>query len=103
MPKDPLQPCCPPSSESGKPLDWTALVALFAHPTKVLVIEAMRWIDRPLSASELVHVFDGALSLSVVSYHVTTLANWGILTRVETQQVRGAWKHLYVFTAAVRP
>jgi hypothetical protein len=96
------QPCCTPSSESGQGLDWTALVALLAHPTKVLIVEAMRWIDRPLSASELAKVFDGAVDLSSISYHVTSLASYGILTRVRRQRVRGALKNFYAFTPAVK-
>jgi len=102
MPEDQPKSCDAALSESGKPLDWKALAMLLAHPTKALIIQAMRWIDRPLSASDLVLVLDGKLSLSVLSYHVKTLADYGILTQVERQQVRGAWKHLYVFSAAVR-
>ncbi|MFL5900120.1 MAG: hypothetical protein ACJ75S_02850 [Solirubrobacterales bacterium] len=103
MPEDHPKPCDTPLSKFGQSLDWNALAMLLAHPTKALIIEAMGWIDRPLSASDLALVFDGALGLSVVSYHVTTLAGYGILTKVEKQQVRGAWKSLYVFSAAVRP
>jgi hypothetical protein len=36
----------------GKTFDWCTLIPLVLHPTKVLIIEAMAWIDRPLSASE---------------------------------------------------
>ncbi len=96
------QPCCISSSESGQALDWEALVALLAHPTKVLIVEAMRWIEQPLSASELTQVFERAVDLSTVSYHVTSLESYGILTQVKKQRVRGAWKRTYVFTAAVR-
>lgn len=103
MPEDQPKPGDTPLSKSGKPLDWNALAMLLAHPTKALIIEAMRWIDRPLSASDLVPAFDGALSLSVVSYHVKTLADYGILTQVKKLKVRGAWKHLYIFSDAVRP
>jgi hypothetical protein len=45
------------------------------HPSKVLIIEAMQWIDRPMSASELGEVLDGALSSAVVSYHLRSLAS----------------------------
>ena len=76
-------------------VDWAALVPFAVHPTKVLVIEAMRWIDRPLSASELENVFDRKLSTSAISYHVVTLARWGVLKPAGKQKVRGAWKRLY--------
>jgi hypothetical protein len=85
------------------PLDWGALLSRSVHPTRLWIIEAMRVIDRPLSASELEHVFDASQSTSAISYHLTTLAKIGIVKLVDLQQVRGAWKRLYVFTAAVRP
>lgn len=103
MPENQPKPGDIPLSKFGKPLDWKALAMLLAHPTKALIIQAMRWIDQPLSASDLVLVLDGKLSLSVLSYHVKTLGDYGILTQVEKRQVRGAWKHLYVFSDAVRP
>jgi DNA-binding transcriptional ArsR family regulator len=57
-----------------EPLDWGALVPRIVHPTKVCIIEALRWIDRPLSASDLERVFVGELSESTISYHLRTLA-----------------------------
>jgi hypothetical protein len=33
---------------------------------------------------------------------MTTLAKIGVVKQVEMQQVRGAWKRLYVFTDAVK-
>lgn len=85
------------------PLDWGALLSRSIHPTRLWIIEAMRVIDRPLSASELEQIFDGSQSTSAISYHLTTLATIGIVELADLQQVRGAWKRLYVFTAAVRP
>lgn len=87
----------------GDPLDWGALLSRSIHPTRLWIIEAMRVIDRPLSASELEDVFERRQSTSAISYHMTTLAKIGIVKQVEMQQVRGAWKRLYVFTEAVKP
>jgi predicted transcriptional regulator len=84
-------------------LDWSALLSRSIHPTRLWIIEAMRVIDRPLSASELEHVFGRKQSTSAISYHMNTLAKIGIIEQVEMQQVRGAWKRLYVFTSAVKP
>ena len=84
-------------------LDWGALLSRSIHPTRLWIIEAMRIIDRPLSASELEHVFDCKQSTSAISYHMNTLAKIGIVKQVEMQQVRGTWKRLYTFTAAVKP
>jgi DNA-binding transcriptional regulator GbsR (MarR family) len=85
----------------GEALDWGALVSRLVYPTKVWIIEAMRWIDEPLSASELEEVFDGALSISAISYHVTTLAKVGVLKQTDKRRVRGAWKTLYYFSPTV--
>lgn len=85
------------------PIDWGALLSRSIHPTRLWIIEAMRVIDRPISASELEDVFEGKQTTSAISYHMTTLAKIGIVEQVEMQQVRGAWKRLYVFTAAVKP
>jgi len=75
---------------------------LLVHPTKVQILEAMRWIAQPLAASELAEVFDGELNLPGISYHMTSLANFGVLREVEKYQVRGVWKRRYVFTSAAR-
>jgi predicted transcriptional regulator len=84
-------------------LDWGALLSLSIHPTRLWIIEAMRVIDRPLSASELEDVLERRQTTSAISYHMTTLAKIGIVEQVEMQQVRGAWKRLYVFTRAIKP
>jgi len=83
-------------------LDWGALVPLVVHSTKVKIIEAMQWINRPLSATELKHVFDETLSLSVVSYHLTTLQKWEVVDEQRSRQVRGSTEHFYFFTDAIR-
>ena len=77
-------------------LDWSALVALIVHPTKVLIVEAMDWIDMPLSSSELAFVFGEKMSVSAISYHVNSLARYGVLRRQGKHKVRGAWKTSYV-------
>jgi hypothetical protein len=84
-------------------LDWGALLSRSIHPTRLWIIEALRIIDRPLSASELERVFDGKQSTSAISYHMNTLAKIGIVKLADMQQVRGTWKRLYVFTSAVKP
>lgn len=82
-------------------LDWATLAALI-HPTKVLIVEAMCWIDRPLSASELAKVFDGRPGTSAISYHLGSLVACGILELFRKEQVRGALKKSYVFTPAAK-
>jgi hypothetical protein len=102
------QAAAPPAPEATgrngeEQLDWGALLSRSVHPTRLWIIEAMRVIDRPLSASELEDVFGGKPSTSAISYHLNTLAKIGIVKQVEMQQVRGAWKRLYEFTDAIKP
>jgi hypothetical protein len=79
------------------PFDWAALVPFFVHPVRVSIVEAMRWIGRPLSPSDLKHVFDDESSVSFVSYHVRELTRVGALKKVRTRQVRGAMESFYFF------
>ncbi len=58
---------------------WAMLAARLLHPFQVQIIEAMRWIDRPLSASQLVHVFERKQRLSKVAYHLRRLDSLGAL------------------------
>ena len=90
----------PPSSGDGV-VDWTALVPRMIFPTKLLIIEALQRIDRPMSAVEFEHVFDKSLGLSTISYHLTTLAKLGVLREVRKRKVRGTQERFYFFTAAV--
>lgn len=82
-------------------MDWDALVPRIIHPTKMLIIEAIQWINRPMSATELERVFDKTIDLSSISYHVTTLAKLRILRQVDEQKVRGATERFYFFTTIV--
>lgn len=87
----------------GEPVDWSALVPRLVHPTRVAIIEAMRCIERPLSASELAKVFDNEkLRLPSISYHVRALAAIGVLKRVRVEQVRGARKQMYALSKMVK-
>lgn len=50
--------------------DWGAFVALTVHPTKAGIAEALRWIGRPLSASELQTIFCGQQSTGSIGHHL---------------------------------
>jgi hypothetical protein len=84
------------SEEQGR-VGWCALIGPLIHPTKVLIIETLLWIDRPMSASEFEKVFGGAPNLGVTSYHLRSLASLGVLERVGKRRVRGAWEKFYFF------
>lgn len=82
----------------GAPLEWDSLVPLLVHPTKVAILEAMRWTGEPLSASQLVEMVDDRKTgLSHVSYHMVFLARLGIVELVRRQPVRGASEGFYFF------
>jgi Helix-turn-helix domain len=75
---------------------WVALAVRLLHPVQLQIIEAMRWIDRPLSASELVQIFAKEQRLSTIAYHVRRLAALGALRPIGRRHpVRGSVERLY--------
>ena len=86
----------------GASFDWATLVPHVVHPAKVAIIEAMLWVQRPLSATELCDLFDEpeGMSLPTLSYHVRGLAEVGALELREQRQVRGAFQSLYFLSPA---
>lgn len=87
----------PPLTNGGDPVDWDGLVSRLLHDTQILIIETLKWIDQPLSASELESVFYGTIGLSSVSYHVGRLAELCVLEKTGERPVRGATEHFYFF------
>lgn len=76
---------------------WGALAARLLHPIQVQIIEAILWIDRPTSASELVKIFNEELRLSVVAYHARRLDSLRALRTVRTRTPpRGSPEKLYL-------
>jgi hypothetical protein len=86
----------------GEPFQWDVLVSRVLHPVQVQIIEAMRWIGRPLASSDLCKVFDNAYTVPHLGYHVGVLAKLDVLRVVCTEQVRGATKRYYVLTEQLR-
>jgi hypothetical protein len=66
---------------------------------KVVIIEAMEWVEVPLSPRELDHMFDEQFGVSLVSYHMRTLAEVGAVEKVRQQPVRGALQTFYSLSA----
>jgi len=79
--------------------EWDTLVPCMVHPVKVAVVEAMHWIDEPISPRELDTVLDEEYGVSLVAYHVRVLANMGAVEKVGQQAVRGALQTFYVLAA----
>jgi len=84
--------------KGGEQFRWEVLVPRLIHPVKVAIVEALLWIDRPLSSSELAKVIaEPGTQLSNVAYHVRTLAEVGALEPVSRRRVRGATETFYFF------
>lgn len=79
--------------------DWESLVPQVVDPTKVAIVEAMHWIRFPLSALELSRVFDDEHQLSLVAYHLDTLASLGVVKQIGTRSVDGAIRRFYALRA----
>jgi hypothetical protein len=75
--------------------NWDILVPYLIHPVKVAIIEAMEWIEVPVSPRELDRVFDEQFGLSLVAYHMRTLAEVGVVEKVRQEPVRGAVQKFY--------
>jgi hypothetical protein len=85
--------------DDGKPthFDWQALVPHCIHPLKVAIVEALLWVRTPLSASELQNLFSEKISVSLIAYHMTKLAQAGAIEKVGQRPVRGAMQKFYFF------
>lgn len=81
------------------PFNWDALIPTSVHPVKVAIIEAMQWIAVPVSPKELDRLFDEEFGVSLVSYHMRTLADIGVVEKVRQQAVRGAVQNFYRLAA----
>jgi hypothetical protein len=71
-------------------VSWSTLVPRLVHPTKVIALEAMLWIERPMSATELEKVAAGSLALNSFSYHLGRLVDAGVLEVVGKVKARKA-------------
>jgi hypothetical protein len=87
------------NGNNSQHFEWDTLVPHLVHPLKVAIIEAMSWIDEPLSPRDLDLVLDDEFGVSLVAYHVGVLADHGALEAVGQEQVRGAVKTFYVLVA----
>jgi hypothetical protein len=75
---------------------WAGLAVSLLHPIQLQIIEALIWIDVPLSASELVEIFHRGHRLSSIAYHVRRLDSLGALEPVGARNPkRGSKEKLY--------
>lgn len=100
--RPPVGPTRVDAREGDEGFDWESLVPLFVHPAKVAIIEALHWIEQPLSSTELVTLFEhGKYNLGVVSYHVSSLAKAGVIEVTDERQARGARETYYYFPSSL--
>lgn len=85
-----------PANGAGPAFDWAALVPQVVHPDKVAIIEAMFFVDLPMSALDLHFALDSECALSHTAYHVRVLADFGAIRKVSQRQRRGATQKFYV-------
>jgi hypothetical protein len=75
--------------------NWEAALYGTMHPIQVALIEALAWVDQPLSPTLAVHLLDGEFSLSNLAYHVRRLAEARVIHQVDSIPRRGAAEHFY--------
>jgi DNA-binding transcriptional ArsR family regulator len=88
---------------SGRKVAWERLLPhlrLGQCDTKLHIVEALAFLDQPMSPVELAATFGGA-DISNVAYHVRTLAESGVLSLVEERESRGARQTFYELSEMV--
>ncbi len=89
------------TAKGGERFDWASLVPRIVHPLKVAMIEALAWVEEPLSASDLTKVIDSErYGVANVSYHLNKLAEIDAIEVVGERQRRGALEKFYFFPPA---
>lgn len=89
------------TTKGDERFDWGSLVPRIVHPLKVVSIEALQWIGRPLSASDLTKIIDNErYGVANISYHLNKLAEVEAIEVVSERQKRGAIEKFYFFPIA---
>lgn len=92
-----------PEPFSSRAFHWEALVPLLVHPVKVAAIEAMTWIDQPLSATDLDRILQSEFGVSLLSYHLRKLAELKVIAPTRRESVRGATQTFYALNGYTSP
>jgi hypothetical protein len=79
---------------------WERLVPHVVSPIEVAIIEALLWIQEPLSATDLSKSFSHrSYYARLVNHHASTLEEFGVVEVVGHRKVRGATEIFYFFAA----
>ena len=76
---------------------WETLVPMVIHPIRVAIIEVMIRLETPVSARDVQLMLEEPedQSVSVVSYHMRCLAEFGAIEETGSRSVRGANQTFY--------
>lgn len=89
--------------KEGERFEWSTFAPQIVHPLKVAIVEALLWVDRPLSASDLTKVVDNQrYGVANVSYHLVKLADAGALEVARTEVARGTAEKFYFWPGVSR-
>ncbi len=81
-----------------KDFRWESLVAGTVHPVKVAIVEALLWLQAPLSATELARLFGhGDYNLDSVLHHLKGLVRLEAIEVTDIRDARGARERFYFF------
>lgn len=90
----------------GQPIDgfdWASLVARSLHPVEVQIIEAMQWLDQPLSAGDLEQLFDESVSWPVLCRRLRRLTKLAAIELAEAATERNISSVTYRLVRQPRP
>ena len=63
---------------------WSTLPEKVQHPVRVPIVEALWWIDEPLSAIAVVDLFDGLLITWEVAHHLRVLEELDVVEALDS-------------------
>jgi predicted MarR family transcription regulator len=82
---------------------WGALAARLLHPVQVEIIEALRWIDRPLAARDLLLVLGRKPTGVRIEHHLRRLTRLDAVALDDSGRARGSVAgRLYRLTRGLR-
>jgi hypothetical protein len=82
---------------------WGELAARVLHPVQVEVIEALRWIDRPLTATDLLRVLDSKRIGLRIEHHLKRLTRLNALAAVDAEKMRTPIRGQRAYRLVKRP
>jgi hypothetical protein len=89
------------TTKGDEQFDWNALAPRIIHPLKVAVIEALLWIDQPLSGPDFRKMFNERFTSACIAYHLDHLVTCDVLeVAAGRQQGRRMSKKLYFVSSA---